>query len=358
MSTDSWNEAPSPDPNNYRGAIVRISPDGKHAEKVATGIRSVYGMAFNDHGDLFFADNEGGGNKNEELNHVVKGGFYGHNPKKYQDQDTSLIRDYPLQTEAAPASIVFNKKDNDFGGTAGDLFVAFYGPGERWKRGAVGRVKIERKADSGYSYKEFPVADIPKLSALAFGKDGALYLAHHGVSDYWYNPVEERTGGFYKIIYDPSLRDKPVKTRTSNTSNLVAGSVEEGKQFFAERACSACHGTTGGTELLGPNLNGVGKRLSREDILEEIESPSEIIKPSMGAVRITKKDGQVLLGRVINSDEKQISLMLIGNSIVQIPRNDIAKTENEIKSLMYEKLLTGMSKEEVNSLLDYIVSLQ
>ena len=48
--------------------------------------------------------------------------------------------------------------------------------------------------------------------------------------------------------------------------------------------------------------------------------------------------------------------MLVGNSIVQIPRNAIAKTEDEKKSLMYEKLLNGMSREEINNLLDYIIS--
>ena len=339
-------------------AILKISPDGKQVEKLVTGIRSVYGMGFNQYGDLFFTDNEGGGNPNEELNHVIKGGFYGHNPAKYKDHDSTTNPVHVLETEAAPSGIIFNRTDNDFGGTAGNLFVAFYGPGERWTRGGVGYLKIERGNNGNYSYKEFPIADIPKLSAITFGKDGALYLAHHGVSDYWYNSTEEKTGGYYKIVYDETLRDNPVKVRAVNTSNLFAGSTAVGKQLFAEHACSACHSPDSTSELLGPNLKGIGKRLSREEILEEIANPSNIIKPSMAGMRITKKDGQVLLGRVVNADQSQISLMLVGNSIVKIPRSEIAKAENEMKSLMYEKLLDGMSKEEVSSLLDYIMSLQ
>ena len=50
---------------------------------------------------------------------------------------------------------------------AGNLFVAFYGPGERWTRGGVGRVNIKRLPNGTYTYEEFPVADIPKLSNLA-----------------------------------------------------------------------------------------------------------------------------------------------------------------------------------------------
>ena len=83
LSTDSWNAGPSPDPNKYRGSIIKISPNGKNAEQVVTGIRSAYDMDFNANDELFFTDNEGGGNPTEELNRVVKNGFYGHNPKKY-----------------------------------------------------------------------------------------------------------------------------------------------------------------------------------------------------------------------------------------------------------------------------------
>src|SRR5688572_6240890 len=208
LSTDSWNAAPSPDPKRYRGSILKISPNGKHVEQVVTGIRSVYDMDFDVNDELFFTDNEGGGNPTEELNRVVKNGFYGHNPKKYTF-DSAMSASYSLQTEMAPSGIEFNKTDNDFGGTGGNLFVAFYGPGERWTRGGVGRVNIKRLSDGTYSYEEFPIADIPKLSNLAFGKDGSLYLAQHGKADYWYNAIYENEGAFYKLIYDSLVPAKP-----------------------------------------------------------------------------------------------------------------------------------------------------
>lgn len=139
LTTDSWNAAPSPDPQGYRGSILRLSPDGKKIERIATGIRSVYGMRFNAYGDLFFTDNEGGGNPTEELNRLMKNGFYGHNPSKFKF-DSLAAPALDLETEVAPSGIVFNSPENDFGGTAGDLFIAFYGPGERWTRGGVGRI--------------------------------------------------------------------------------------------------------------------------------------------------------------------------------------------------------------------------
>ncbi len=40
----------------------------------------------------------------------------------------------------------------------------------------------------------------------------------------------------------------------------------------------------------------------------------------MMAVRVVKKHGQVLLGRVISANAELLSLMLVGNHVVEIPR--------------------------------------
>ena len=82
------------------------------------------------------------------------------------------------------------------------------------------------------------------------------------------------------------------------------------------------------------------------EILDEIVNPSRIIKPSMMAVRVFKTNGQTMLGRVVNAGEKTISLMLIGNQVVEIPRHEILKTENEKKSLMYEGLTNGLEEPQ------------
>ncbi|WP_377478993.1 DUF7133 domain-containing protein [Pontibacter toksunensis] len=356
LSTDSWNAAPSPDPNGYRGSILRISPNGKIVKKAATGIRSVYGLGFNKYGDLFFTDNEGGGNLTEELNRLVKNGYYGHNHAKYKN-DTTTAPELNLETEVAPSGIEFNSFDNYFGGAGGNLFVAYYGPGERWTRGGIGRIHMLRAGDGSYTYKEYAVADIPKLSDLAFGKDGSLYLASHGKADYWYNAVYENEGSLYKLVYDPGLLHMPAKSRKMPDKALSKNAVEAGKQLFAERACLGCHQVDGATELLGPNLKDVAKRLTREEILEEILKPSERIKPSMMALRVIKKNGQTMSGRVVGSNENQLSLMLIGNHVIEIPGDEIKETVNETKSLMYEGLLTSLTETEKDALLDYIVSL-
>lgn len=357
LTTDSWNPGASPDPMGLRGSIVKVSPDGKELEIVATGIRSIHGMDFNPDKDLFFADNKGGGNETEELNLLQVGKFYGHNPKKYEGKFEAAIPPvFSVEHELAPSGIEFNDPKNDFGGTAGDLFVTFYGPSERWNRGGISRVTM-KKTSEGIKYEEIPVADIPKLSDLAFGKDGSLYLAQHGISDYWYNPTEVKTGGFYKLIYDPALVGKHQTNRKIKEETIPEASLENGKQLFALRACSACHGVDGQSDLIGPNLKGVGAEFSKAELLEEIKMPSNRIKASNIATRITTKDGKVLLGRIVYSDSDKVSIMMVGNQIVEVQRSTIEKTEEDLKSLMYENLLVGLSEAEIDDLLNYISSL-
>lgn len=357
LTTDSWNAGASPDPEGWRGALLRIAPDGSTAERLATGVRSVHGMAFNTHGDLFFTDNQGGGNPVEELNLAQRGRFYGHNPAKYGDLPTTEPL-HVLRTEVAPAGVAFNPPENEFGGTGGDLFVAFYGPGERWARGGIGRVRLHRQEDGSYRSEEVPVAaNLPKLSDLAFGPDGSLYATQVGKSDYWYQPLAEPDGAFYRLVYAPWITPTPIDTTVRRPLVASAGVVERGRQLFAERACSACHAVDGKTELLGPNLKDIGRVYAREELLEEIRDPSLRIKPSMAATRLTLRDGTVLLGRVVGTDAEQVRLMIVGNRIMNIPRTDIQAEEAVLQSLMWTGLLGGLSETEVDALLTYLISL-
>lgn len=362
LSSDSWNVAPSPDKRGFRGALLRVSPDGKHVERLATGLRSPYGLAFNRRGDLFFIDNEGGENPSEELNRWIEDAFYGHNKKKFPEYDSVTAPEHALTSDVAPAGIEFNSSENDFGGTSGNLFIAFYGPGERWERGSIARVKITYDSISNrYAYEESPVADIPKLADLAFGQDGSLYAAQNGKASYWYEPIPEESnqGRFYKLIYDADVKPAPVSKRMhEDASKFSKTSIELGKQLYARRACQGCHETDGQTELLGPNLKYVGNRLTRKEILESIKDPSKIIKPSMMALRVNKKDGQTLVGRVVSSNSEMISLMLMGNIVIDIPRSEIHEVQNEPKSLMPEGLLKPLKKHEIDALLYYVISLK
>lgn len=357
LATDSWNAGPSPDPDGLRGSMLRIAPDGG-VERFATGLRSVHGMAFNGRGDLFFVDNEGGGNPGEELNLARRGAFYGHNPDKFGAPPPATAPLLALRTEVAPAGMEFHPGPP--GATsAGELFIAFYGPGERWTRGAIARVTLQPTPSGGYDAVETPVATgIAKISDLAFGPSGDLYASQVGRTDYWYQPLERPDGGLYRLVPAPWVVPDPLPSSMGPAPTADQSVLARGRQLFAERACSACHAVDGTTELLGPDLGEVGRVYSREELLEEIRHPSRRIKPSMEGTRIEKRDGTVLLGRVVGADGARVRLLVVGNRLVDVPRADIRSQETASRSLMPEGLLQSLPTDDVDALLAYLATLR
>ena len=204
LSTDSYNATPAPDPERLRGSLIKVSPDGSRMERVATGLRYPYGMAMNAGGDLFFSDNSGGGNPTEEINLVRAGAYYGHNPDKWPGHPPATPPLVPVHYGYGMVGIAFNPATNDFGGTAGDLFVASWGPDFLWERGAICRVHLQRNADGTYRAEEFPFAhEVPKLGDVAFGPQGDLYVAQFGREGHGHTPYDKPSGGMYRFIHAP-----------------------------------------------------------------------------------------------------------------------------------------------------------
>ncbi|TRZ46228.1 DUF7133 domain-containing protein [Robertkochia solimangrovi] len=349
LTTDSWNPGASPDPEKVRGSLMRISPDGKTFERLATGLRSAHGMGFNKAGELYFVDNQGGQNPGEELNRYVKDGFYGHNTTKYGEQEVIPVVSY-LETEVAPSDLIFRNENEQE-----SLYVAFYGPGEYWERGGIARVEINTGDDGKETVSEYLLTDLPKVSNIAFSQEGHLYASRVGVTDYWYQKTDTADGAIYKIIKAPWITpDIPENKRLA--AALDNNRIEVGRKLFNTRACFACHSLDGTTEMLGPDLKNIGLFYNREELLEEIKFPSKRIKPGSFASKITMENGEVQLGRVITQNEEELQLMLVGNQIKKIPVNEIESTELYSESMMYTGLLEDLTEEEINSLLDFLIS--
>lgn len=357
ITTDSWNAGAAPDPKGWRGALLRIAPDGSAAERFATGLRSVPAMILSPDDSLLFIDNEGGGNQNEELNVARVGHFYGHNPDKYGSPPvTEAILNF--QTDVAPSGMTFNDSTNSFDNTAGDLFIGFYGPGERWTRGSIGRVRIHKKEDGSYDLEEFPViAGLPKVSDLEFGFNGDLYVTQVGKTDYWYQALDEPDGAVFRIIYARWVTPASPEMESDVSPTTTNENYDRGKELFTDLGCFACHSVDGKSELLGPDLKDIGRVYSREELLEEIMYPSRRIKPSMAPTRLLKSNGEVLVGRVVSTSPQEVRLMVAGNRIVAVSRTTIKREESVMESLMWEGLLEGLGDDDVESLLDYLISL-
>ncbi|EAR01139.1 c-type cytochrome [Maribacter sp. HTCC2170] len=355
LCTDSWNDNPARDSEGLRGAILKIAPDGQSYERYATGLRFAYGMRFNEEGDLFFSDNRGNENKYEELNLAIKDRFYGNNLPKYPNHAPITDALLNLKYGFAPSGITFNKKSNDFGGTAGDLFIAFFGPDGQWEDGSISRVRLNKGENGDYEAKEYPVADkMAKLSDVEFGDHGDLYVSQFGTEAPWHKPYEEPMGAIYRMIVAPWVKPDD---QSKNTS-VVYGNIHEGEDIFEDRACATCHSVDGNEALLGPDLSDIGNLLPRDQLLESIVNPNKNIKTGFDQYIITKKDGSILSGRMITASDKGISVMIAGNKVIDLKRSEIESNKLVTGSLMPADLLSGMTEMEIRDLLGYLQSLK
>jgi len=198
------------------GAILRISPDLKTREIIATGIRFPVGMRFNQRGDLFCTDQEGAtwlpnGNPFDELLHIEKGRHYGFPPRhpKYLPGviDEPSTYDYTPQHQST-CGLNFNEPVSGgpiFGPAwwKSDLFVAGY------SRGKLYRTRLVKTA-SGYVAQNQILACLNALTCdVCVSPRGELVVATHSGGPDWGSGPSGK-GSLYKIVYQNQDLPQPV----------------------------------------------------------------------------------------------------------------------------------------------------
>ena len=199
------------DPTSERGTILKVSPDRKKREILATGLRFVVGLEFNRHGDLFATDQEGdtwfpGGNPRDELLHIIAGRHYGF-PFRHakflpdsvdepeiigfspQHQSTCGFRFNSMRSGRKPFGPAF-WNDN--------AIVTGFSRGKLWRTPLA-------KTRAGYVGKQIQFLAFESLPTdVAISPSGDLLLTcHSGRPDWGAGPAAK--GHLYKIKYDRSV---------------------------------------------------------------------------------------------------------------------------------------------------------
>ncbi len=137
------------------------------------------------------------------------------------------------------------------------------------------------------------------------------------------------------------------------TVNWNEGKLREGKKIFINRACQNCHSGEG---ALGPDLNGIAKRLSPEDLFRTILFPNRDISPLYRFNEYRMQNGDVHLGRTAFYAADGIVLKT-GSGIIRLDQKDIASQQVSERSIMPEGLLEGLSASDIADLYQFLKSL-
>jgi quinoprotein glucose dehydrogenase len=141
---------------------------------------------------------------------------------------------------------------------------------------------------------------------------------------------------------------------------LFGGASKAGRRVFhqkAEVSCLRCH-QTGKQEgpQVGPNLSGIGQRLTRLQLLEEIAAPNRNIAAGYETETFFFLNGDALAGRVVEESAEAVVVVDANGDVWDVDLADIEERKPSL-SAMPDNLAEHLSREEMRDLLEYMATL-
>lgn len=140
---------------------------------------------------------------------------------------------------------------------------------------------------------------------------------------------------------------------------LHGGDSARGRKLFEERAdvaCLRCHAVKGRGGIVGPSLDGLPKRATRQQILESILTPNASIANGFESTTITLKNGSSVAGTVKSESPSQITLDAPDEGLVTLQKSDIQERRRGL-SAMPEGLGALLSPRELRDLVEFLAQL-
>lgn len=140
-----------------------------------------------------------------------------------------------------------------------------------------------------------------------------------------------------------------------------APDLARGRELYSAVLCARCHvcGTSG--RPVGPDLTVVASRFNRQDLIESILEPSKVVAEVHRNVIVSKTDGSVVQGRIVQNDFRESKLSLSTNpfapsELLTIPKGEIRTWQESPVSPMPPALVDTLKREEIDDLLGFLLS--
>ncbi len=173
--------------------------------------------------------------------------------------------------------------------------------------------------------------------------------------------ADKRTDARIKAGLDKfKAQRKPDDLLWSYRSALAGGNEESGKKIFLERveaSCARCHkvGSDGGE--VGPVLDGIASKQTREYLLESLVAPNAKIAPGFETLLVVLKDGRNFAGIAKSDTPEELVINSPEDGILKFKKSEIAKTQKG-QSAMPDTMILVLSKRDLRDLVEFLGSLK
>ena len=129
------------------------------------------------------------------------------------------------------------------------------------------------------------------------------------------------------------------------------GDSSRGEELFGKLSCTRCHG---GRLALGPDLQGVARRFSRDDLFAAIVDPNRDISERYQVTTIQTKSGKVFSGLIVYESVDGLILRDSDHKTYRIEAEDIDLKVQQRRSLMPNGLLRNVGDQDLADLDAYL----
>jgi putative heme-binding domain-containing protein len=139
----------------------------------------------------------------------------------------------------------------------------------------------------------------------------------------------------------------------------TGGSPLRGRQVAAQHPaaqCGRCHTVGESKADVGPNLTGIGSRLTRQQLLESLIAPNARLAPGFGQVSLTLKNGQKLEGTLREESATMLAVEDTTRGLQRIPVAEIATRTNGVSAMPPMNLL--MTPREIRDVIEFLATLR
>jgi len=137
------------------------------------------------------------------------------------------------------------------------------------------------------------------------------------------------------------------------------GNPAAGKVLFAGAGtCAKCHIVNGEGKAVGPNLSGVGAKLSREALYESVLAPSAAISHSYETYTALMEDGRSVTGLLVSQSPDQVVIRGADSIDITLPAKDVDELVKQPVSLMPADLATTLSADELVDVVAWLETLR
>lgn len=145
----------------------------------------------------------------------------------------------------------------------------------------------------------------------------------------------------------------------SYQSSLHGGDIVKGQRIFFQSQtgqCMRCHAYDDMGGNVGPAMNAIARRLSRQEILESLIDPSKRIAPGYGVVTLELDNGKKVIGVLADENSKSILVKQGASPDTLVMKSNVTTRKDAASSMPDMKAV--LSRREIRDLVAYLATLK